>query len=96
MCALGAGCATVSWVERFRTSEWRPYRAAMFISLGVSGVVPIVHGIRRHGYQYFENRMGLSWVILQGAMYIFGAVLYAASALYSRPRGRKLLTTVDF
>ncbi|KAM3448613.1 hypothetical protein MY3296_007646 [Beauveria thailandica] len=84
MCALGAGCATVSWVERFRTSEWRPYRAAMFVSLGVSGVVPIVHGIRRHGYQYFEHRMGLSWVILQGAMYIFGAVLYAASALYSQ------------
>ncbi|TQV93754.1 hemolysin-III channel protein Izh2 [Cordyceps javanica] len=78
MCALGAACATVSWVERFRTSAWRPYRAAMFISLGVSGVVPIVHGIRSYGYQYFEDRMGLSWVILQGAMYIFGAVLYAA------------------
>ncbi|OAA72908.1 hemolysin-III channel protein Izh2 [Akanthomyces lecanii RCEF 1005] len=73
MCALGAGCATVSWVERFRTSAWRPYRAAMFIGLGVSGVVPILHGIRSHGYQYFEDRMGLSWVILQGALYIFGA-----------------------
>ncbi len=81
MCALGVGCATVSWVERFRTSAWRPYRAAMFISLGVSGVVPILHGIRSHGYQYFEDRMGLSWVILQGALYIFGAVLYAVSGL---------------
>ena len=91
MCALGAGCATVSWVERFRTSAWRPYRAAMFIGLGVSGVVPILHGIRSHGYQYFEDRMGLSWVILQGALYIFGAVLYVASALCLPPR-RRLLT----
>ncbi|OAA54635.1 hemolysin-III channel protein Izh2 [Cordyceps fumosorosea ARSEF 2679] len=78
MCALGVACATVSWVERFRTSAWRPYRASMFIGLGLSGVVPILLGVRRHGYQHYEDRMGLSWVILQGALYIFGAVLYAA------------------
>lgn len=51
----------------------------MFASLGLSGVVPILHGIRIYGYQGLEDRTSVSWVILQGALYIFGAVLYAVS-----------------
>ncbi|KAG6000769.1 hypothetical protein E4U21_005022 [Claviceps maximensis] len=77
ICSLGAGCAIVSWVERFRTPEWRPYRASMFIGLGLSGVVPVIHGVTMYGYSGLEHRMSISWVIAQGGMYIFGAVLYA-------------------
>ncbi|KAG5931895.1 hypothetical protein E4U53_001553 [Claviceps sorghi] len=75
--SLGVGCGIVSWVEKFRTPEWRPYRASMFIGLGLSGIVPVVHGLSIYGYSGLENRMSISWVISQGAMYIFGAVLYA-------------------
>ncbi|KAH8164672.1 hypothetical protein CIB48_g3566 [Xylaria polymorpha] len=74
---LGFGCGVVSWVERFRTPGWRPYRALMFVGLGVSGVVPILHGLRLYGYQSLNDQMGLDWVLLQGALYIFGAFLYA-------------------
>jgi adiponectin receptor len=49
----------------------------MFIGLGVSGVVPVIHGTCIYGLQGLEERMSLSWVVLHGAMYIFGAVLYA-------------------
>ncbi|KAM0343395.1 hypothetical protein ACHAPU_008575 [Fusarium lateritium] len=77
ICVLGAGCGLVSWIERFRTPTWRPYRTMMFIGLGVSGVVPVIHGTYIYGFQGLEERMSLSWVILHGAMYIFGAVLYA-------------------
>ncbi|UNI23925.1 hypothetical protein JDV02_009715 [Purpureocillium takamizusanense] len=78
ICLLGTGCAAVSWIERFRTPQWRPYRAGMFIGLGLSGIVPVVHGLSIYGYRELENRMSISWVIAHGAMYIFGAVLYAA------------------
>ncbi|RKK13906.1 hypothetical protein BFJ66_g3605 [Fusarium oxysporum f. sp. cepae] len=78
ICILGLGCTIVSWVERFRTPAWRPYRAMMFIGLGLSGVVPVIHGLFIYGYQGLEDRMSLSWVLLHGVMYIFGAVLYAA------------------
>ncbi|KAK0386998.1 hypothetical protein NLU13_5312 [Sarocladium strictum] len=74
---LGTGCAMVSWVERFRTPELRPYRAAMFIALGCSGFVPVLHGLRLYGWQGLEDRMSLSWVIANGSSNIFGAVLYA-------------------
>ncbi|KAI0514827.1 hemolysin-III channel protein Izh2 [Xylaria bambusicola] len=74
---LGLGCGIVSWVERFRTPSWRPYRAAMFVGLGVSGVVPVCHGLNMYRYHSLNERMGLNWVLFQGALYIFGALLYA-------------------
>ncbi|KAH8882613.1 HlyIII-domain-containing protein [Thozetella sp. PMI_491] len=73
---LGLGCLAASWFEHFRTPSWRPYRALMFVGLGVSGVVPVVHGIIQEGYSHVNERMGLNWVLLEGAMYIFGAFLY--------------------
>ncbi|KAK4130090.1 HlyIII-domain-containing protein [Trichocladium antarcticum] len=75
---LGLGCLVVSWFEHFRTPTWRPYRALMFVGLGLSGVVPILHALTFYGYRQLDERMGLGWVILQGALYIFGAFLYAA------------------
>lgn len=74
------GCMTVSWFDHFRTPEWRPYRALMFVGLGLSGVVPILHGLSTHGFHSLNERIGLVWVMLEGAMYIFGAFLYAVSA----------------
>ncbi|KAI1454359.1 HlyIII-domain-containing protein [Annulohypoxylon moriforme] len=70
---LGFGCGLVSWVEQFRTPRWRPYRAAMFVGLGLSGVVPVCHGLSIYGYQSLDERMGLNWVLFQGFLYIFGA-----------------------
>ena len=50
----------------------------MFIGLGLSGVIPVIHGAIIYGFQGLEDRMSLKWVVLHGVMYIFGAVLYAA------------------
>ncbi|KAL2130173.1 hypothetical protein VTI74DRAFT_6805 [Chaetomium olivicolor] len=74
---LGLGCVVVSWFDHFRTPAWRPYRALMFVGLGLSGVVPVLHALTVYGYRQLDERMGLSWVILQGGLYIFGAFLYA-------------------
>lgn len=49
----------------------------MFVALGLSGVVPVMHGCMVYGIQGMEERMSLSLVVLHGAMYIFGAFLYA-------------------
>ncbi|KAK2057091.1 hemolysin III family channel protein [Colletotrichum caudatum] len=74
---LGLGCGAVSWVEFFRAPEWRTFRACMFVALGASGVVPVLHGAAVYGRAEMEARMSLSWVVLHGAMYILGAFLYA-------------------
>lgn len=79
ICILGLGCLIVSWFEHFRTPDWRPYRAMMFVGLGVSGVIPVVHGLTIYGYQELNERIGLNWVLLQGVLYILGAFIYAVS-----------------
>lgn len=89
---LGLACLTVSWLEHFRTPAWRPYRALLFVALGMSGVVPILHGLFllekddaggsadtwSARYERLNARMGLNWVLLQGVFYVSGAFLYAA------------------
>ncbi len=76
---LGSGCLAVSWFDRFRKPQWRPYRALVFVSLGLSGVIPVLHGLQVHGFEELDNRMAVRWVIFQGALYILGAFIYAVS-----------------
>ncbi|KAK1994455.1 HlyIII-domain-containing protein [Colletotrichum falcatum] len=87
ICLLGLGCGAVSWIEFFRAPEWRTFRACMFVALGASGVVPVLHGAAVYGLAEMEARMSLSWVVLHGAMYILGAFVYALRwPERSRPR----------
>lgn len=65
-------------MEQFRTPLWRPFRAGMFVALGLSAVIPVLHGIYLYGTGQMQNQIGLSWVVLQGALYITGAGIYAA------------------
>jgi len=54
----------------------------MFVGLGTSGVVPILHILAtEYSYSQLNDIMGLNWVLLQGFLYVFGAFLYAVRAL---------------
>jgi adiponectin receptor len=79
ICSLGVGCGVVSIFDRFRTPSWRPYRAGMFVGMGLSAVVPVLHGLEMYGFQAMRDRIGLVWLVLQGFLYILGAGMYAVS-----------------
>ena len=54
----------------------------MFVGLGTSGVVPILHILAtEYSYSQLNDIMGLNWVLLQGVLYVFGAFLYAVRPL---------------
>lgn len=74
--AFGAACAVMSLGDTFRTREWRPYRAAMFVAFGLSAVLPIITGIIYFGLEETYEKIQLKWVALGGVFYIFGAFLY--------------------
>jgi len=76
---IGAGTLVVVLYPKFRSPEWRPVRAGMFVAMGLSAVVPVVHGTKLYGAAQLEQQMGLSWVVGQGVLYVFGAGLYAVS-----------------
>jgi len=78
MFTLGTICAVVTLTPRFGTPPWRPYRAGMFIALGGSGVLPVLHGISLFGFEALDERMGVTWLLAQGTLYISGALIYAA------------------
>lgn len=51
----------------------------MFVAMGLSAVVPVLHGLKIHSIQEMQDRIGLTWLLLQGFLYILGAGLYAVS-----------------
>lgn len=61
----------------FRTPAWRPFRAAMFVGMGLCAVFPVFHGLKLYGLAQMRQQIGLYWLILQGALYITGATIYA-------------------
>jgi len=47
--------------------------------MGLSAVFPLFHGIYVLGASQLEKQIGLSWVVLQGVLYLTGAGLYVVS-----------------
>lgn len=73
---LGSGCACVSLMGRFRTPGWRPYRAAMFVAYGLSGILPVAYSVVHFGIDETWKRTSLGWMLCMAGCYIFGAFLY--------------------
>ena len=51
----------------------------MFVAMGLSAIFPVMHGLMLYGVTSMERRIGLSWLVLQGFLYIVGAGIYAVS-----------------
>ena len=67
--------------KRFRTPEWRTFRTAIFVGMGSSAVVPVVHGLRVYGVEAMEERIGLTWLVSQFVLYLVGAGIYAVCSV---------------
>jgi len=75
---LGVCTGITSTHPSFRTPALRPFRALMFVLMGLSAVVPVIHGIRLYGIEHMQDVASLNYVVAQGALYILGAAIYAA------------------
>lgn len=49
----------------------------MFLTFGLSGIIPAVHYTLIEGFDYAITRASMGWLILMGALYVIGALLYA-------------------
>lgn len=57
----------------------------MFVAMGLSAVLPILHGMQLYGLATLTHTIGLRWVVLQGMLYIVGAGLYAVRTPLTLP-----------
>jgi len=52
----------------------------MFVAMGLSAVFPVLHGVTLYGVEQMNKSIGLSWVVLQGFLYVLGAAIYAVGS----------------
>ncbi|KAI5481430.1 hemolysin-III channel protein Izh2 [Pseudohyphozyma bogoriensis] len=73
-----ASLATVATVitPHAKTPEYRRFRTFVFIALGGSAVFPVFHGVATYGFTAASDAFALPWVVLGGALYIAGALIY--------------------
>ncbi|KHJ41218.1 hypothetical protein D918_08668 [Trichuris suis] len=74
---LGVISIIVSLFDRFSHPKHRPTRAIVFVSLGLSGVIPCIHYFVTDGFVAAIQEASFGWLMLMAALYISGAVLYA-------------------
>ncbi|RIB06552.1 hemolysin-III related-domain-containing protein [Gigaspora rosea] len=76
LCVLGCATIFVTIPVRFRTPEFRLYRAGLFAALGASACFPILHAVILYGLRLCNDVISLKWMIITGAIYLIGAVFY--------------------
>ncbi|KAM3725172.1 Adiponectin receptor protein [Dirofilaria immitis] len=74
---LGIAAVIVSLWDKFAQPQYRPFRAIIFIAMGLSSVVPAFDILINDGISYLLNEASLLWLLLMGILYITGALLYA-------------------
>lgn len=77
ICTLGIATILVSLLDKFSKPEWRPFRAGIFASFGLSSVIPAIHYGFLEGWFNKVSQKSLGWLVLMGVLYIAGATLYA-------------------
>ena len=51
----------------------------MFIAMGLSALFPVFHGLYLYGLHRMNQQISLTWLVLEGFLYILGASVYAVS-----------------
>lgn len=74
---FGIATSLVSLLPVFQTSRYRPVRSALFLAMGMSGFVPIVHKLVMFGHQP-EALLTTGYELMMGAFYVFGVMVYVA------------------
>ena len=75
--ALSAAAIIISLLDFFGRPKYRSVRAALFIAVGLSGVVPIIHSCVVEGIFQSIQQAGYYWFVVMAVLYIGGALMYA-------------------
>ncbi|CAI2161762.1 19381_t:CDS:2 [Funneliformis geosporum] len=75
---FGAATISVAVSSRFRSPQYRWFRTGLFLAMGLSAFVPLVHAVIIYGIQLCFDVISLKWLLLMGALYVLGAVIYGA------------------
>ncbi|KAJ1648757.1 hypothetical protein IWQ61_009946 [Dispira simplex] len=72
------GVAYVVLQDRAQHDAFQVIRTALFVTMGLSGVLPLAHGMFQLGMAHTHSQLIMRWLFPMGFFYILGAFLYAA------------------
>lgn len=79
MGSLAAISIVVVLAPCFQGPRWRTLRLLTFVFTGLSGLIPIIHGIVMFGFMQMAKQSGLFYFLAEGGLFLIGAVVYAVS-----------------
>nr|KAJ3417708.1 hypothetical protein HK105_000897 [Polyrhizophydium stewartii] len=74
---MGLGTIFITLLRRFSSPQYRYFRTSLFVALGVSGAIPLLHVVSIFGGRATYNMLALGYTFTMGAMYLVGAFIYA-------------------
>lgn len=77
MSISAAICIAFTVYPPFTSPSFRTYRAVIYSSLGLSGIIFITHGFHLWDYAIQSKRLSFELVLLMAMLNLTGAVLYA-------------------
>ncbi|KAF0990107.1 hypothetical protein HZS_2843, partial [Henneguya salminicola] len=69
-------CILASLLDIMSTPTFRPVRAIIFLSFGLSSIIPIVHNFAIYPSKYSINVTQIYLLIAMGSCYVLGCLLY--------------------
>ncbi|KAH8359177.1 hypothetical protein KR093_004925 [Drosophila rubida] len=81
VCVLGCLSIIVSLWDKFSEPGLRPLRAGVFMSFGLSGVIPAIHYSIMEGWFSQISRASLGWLILMGTRSLYSCACSHTNAL---------------
>lgn len=70
-------CVYATLHPSFRRPIYRPYHTLMYTGLGLSFIIPVMHGVAKFGRETQMWRMSLDWMGLMTLYNLTGGTLYA-------------------
>ncbi|KAI1339675.1 adiponectin receptor protein 1 [Xylariaceae sp. FL0016] len=60
----------------FQGLKFRTFRLLTFVCMGLSGIAPVIHGIKMFGFAQMIKQSGLPYYLAEGGLFLLGAVVY--------------------
>ena len=72
---LGSLTSVLVLHDRFQGLKWRTFRMLAFTLTGLSGLIPVFHGLYIHGIEHAWS-LGIPYWILEGLIFLVGTTMY--------------------
>ncbi|KAF8960327.1 hemolysin-III related-domain-containing protein [Flammula alnicola] len=82
MTSAGLGAAYIVLNPEYAKPTHRGARTTVFIALGLGAIVPVTHMFLTHDFYALVTEMGITWLLISGALYIGGALLYPSNLCF--------------